>query len=255
MADPDFEKMQQTQNSDETQSGESTEKELDDLIDTKEESKPDGREESETKTDETEIDSTSHKEEKKQRDYKKAFEKILAENKELKSKMTSQPEVKPDADVKTGESEDEGVAQLRQIIREESLRAIRENQGVSEAIEEVSSKPYFNILGDKVLEKTKTLTSGSAKEKLETAYNMVVAENIDTIVNTALKVGQQDGFKNRIFKKSQGTVKETPSNNRNNGTNDQQARFATGDLTDEEYKELREDGTLERWEKEELGVN
>jgi hypothetical protein len=234
---------ERTQNSEESESEESAGKKLDDVLGAGEE-----------KSDEDAgagDDESTLKEEKKQRDFERAFYKANEKAKRLEAELKAKNEVETDTGGEaTKRLQKDEEAYLKDLFRE----VIHEDRETSLAIEDMKSKPYFDVLEGKILEIASKLPSNlSHKEKLETAYQKAAADNLDLIVETAVKFGQEDGFKNRNFKKNQGSIKATPANKTAN-LSDQQDRYRKGELTDEEFTELRNDGTLEQWDREELGI-
>lgn len=223
----------QTQNTDEEVSGESTDKSLDSLIDAGEGTQEDSQ--------------VSSKEEKKQRDFERAYFKEREENKKLKAQLEGGQSATVE---KLPAQEDEALGVLKGLMRD----VIREERETSMALQDVKEKPYFEIVENQVLQIAKTLPESlSDKERLDRAYDKAVADNLDTIIKTAREVGQEEGYKNRSFKQAQGGVRPTPSSN-TLGKDDQQERYFRGELADDEYRELKASGTLEAWDKEQLGI-
>lgn len=207
----------------------------------------------ETSQEEYQPDESTLKEEKKQRDFEKAYFKAREEIKNLKSQMVTtkaSPETVSNAPLATDEEK-----YLENLIAGTVRKVLNESQETSQTIAEIKSKPYFNVLEDKILEISKTLPSNiSDKERLETAYQRAAADNLDLIVKTAVEYGQEAGFKNKTFKKAQGLIRPTPANGTMPKGDDLRQRFSDGSLSDEEYRELRADGTLDKWEQEELNI-
>lgn len=189
------------------------------------------------------------KESKKQRDFEKAFFKSEARRKEVEAKLA---ELQTPANPAPAELTDEAV---KSFIKQSVVEALGDVGDRGDAVREIKQRPYFSVLESKILEIKDTLPQGlSDREKLDQAYKIAAGENIDLIVETALKVGQDSVRKNREFKANLGGIRETPSVQPSGTKQDQLDRYQRGTLSEAEYRELREDGTLEEFDKQQLGI-
>ncbi len=189
------------------------------------------------------------KEEKKHRDFEKAFYKEKEENKRLKAEKKEIPASE------TGTDEERGLALLRQVVSEAlepHLGSLKE-QNEKQVMADFKQKQYVDVLGERIMDEYKDIPkTGNLARDLETARKAAIGNNIDLIVSTALEVGKSEGFRNRDFKRNLGTNRQTP---RGGGSAESVLfeRYNNGELSAKEIAEHQDE--IDEWEAEQLGVN
>jgi hypothetical protein len=192
------------------------------------------------------------KEEKKQRDFEKAFFKERDENKKLKAEMESKNQNQPQPAEVPAEAE-EGINLLKRVVGEavEPYLGNLKEQQEKQIVSEFQKKEYVDILSNEIQGELKNIPESlPLNDRLEQARLMAIGKNADKIVEAALETGREAGYKNRSFKKAQGTIKETPASNYKD---DFFKRLDSGNVSKEEYKERLDE--VRKYEREQLNIN
>lgn len=225
---------------------------LDDILGSTDEEEGSSQDEDQDTTKEEKAEAPVDKEEKKQRDFEKAFykEKELRKQAEAKVKVPVDPESgKPEM----SEQDKQGLDLLQDMINKavEPIIAPIKEQSDRAFLQEFKQQPYVDVLEKQILSEYHSMDrSGDLKKDLETARKAVISDNIDTIVQSAISVGQKDGFKNRSFKQGQAPIRETA---RSGAKNDIFDRYESGDLSSKELAEHQDE--IDEYESDKFGVS